>query len=149
MNGPRFRQLRQGAEIKAIPIASVKRFAIAEHRQGDGLGGILGRHAKMVARNYRWPSARVLEVLRYQHARRFLAICCETKRDFLTCSGYVPVPRAEWIRNGQIIISSAAIPAYRTVPGYYYADLTDTDRPRFVTDARAEIEGSAVRAVSD
>ena len=149
MNGPRFRQLRQGEEIKAIPIASAKRFAIAEHRQGEGLGGILGRQAKKVARNYRWPSARVLEVLRYQRARNFLAICCETKRDFLTRSGYVPVPRSEWIRNGQIFISSAAIPAYRTVPGYYYADLTETDRPRFVADARAEIAGSAVRAAGD
>lgn len=149
MHGPCFRQLRQGEEIKAIPIASAKRFAISEHRQGEGLGRILGRQAKKVARNYRWPSASVLEVLRYQRARSFLAICRETKRDFLTRSGYVPVPRVEWICNGQIFISSAAIPVHRIVPGYYYADLTETDRPQFVADARAEIVRSAVRAASD
>ena len=139
MNGAGFRSLGRGAEIKSIPIASAKRFALTEDRQDNGLGRLLGRQTLKVARNYRWPSARVVEVIRYQRARRYLQICCQSERDFLTRSGYVPVPLAEWIRNGQIIARIAAIPAHRTVAGYYYADLTDADRPGFVARVRAQI----------
>lgn len=147
--GPGFHRLGRGAEIKAIPIASAKRFVITQHRQGEGLGRLLGRQSLKVARDHRWPSARVVEVVRRQNARSFLAICYRSERDFLTRSGYVPVPPAKWTRNGQIIMRVAAIPAHQLVAGYYYADLTDAARPRFVARAVAQIGGQAVRTAGD
>ncbi|HEX8062096.1 MAG TPA: hypothetical protein VF535_02670 [Allosphingosinicella sp.] len=135
MLGAGYAAMGLGDVVKSIPIAAAKRFAIRARRQGRGLGDILARHALIVARNYRWPPARVVEVSRRMSARKLHAACCGRAEDFLSRSGYVPVPLSAWLRDGVLNQGIAIELTDRTVPGYYYADLSDAPRPESIRRA--------------
>ena len=131
MLGGGYDNLGRGEVIRRIPLSAAKRFAVLPARQGEGLGDLLAREVRRVARNYRWPPARVVEVSRYMPAGSLRALCCEETEDFLSRSGYTPVPPRDWMHHGRFDPRLAVEPAARTVPGYYYADLTGLARPSF------------------
>jgi hypothetical protein len=127
--GKGYAAITRGDVVKSIPITAAKRFALRKKDRGNGLGEILAREALLVAGNYRWPPAGVVEVSRHMAARKFFDTCCGTSRDFLSRSGYVPVPLAKWLRHGTLNHRIAVELTDRPVPGYYYADVRSAKRP--------------------
>ncbi len=138
--GKEYAAIKRGDVVKSIPIAAAKRFALRKEDRGNRLGEVLAREALLVARNYRWPPASVVEVSRYMTERKFFDICCNTSRDFLSGAGYLPVPLERWLRHGALNHSIAAKLTDRIVPGYYYADVRGAKRPVSIESALEAFE---------
>lgn len=138
--GKGYAAITRGDVVKSIPITAAKRFALRKKDRCNGLGEILAREALVVAGNYRWPPAGVVEVSRHMAARKFFDTCCGTSRDFLSRSGYVPVPLAKWLRHGILNHRIAVELTDRPVPGYYYADVRSAERPASIKRALEALE---------
>lgn len=133
--GRNYDHFSRGEVIKRIPLAAAKRFAIHPDEQGRRLGQLLAAHTLKVARDYRWPSARVVEVSRYMPEDQYFELCGESRRDFLTRSGYVPVPLNRWGVRGGLHGHRTQKLSSRRIAGYYYADLSDKPRTRSIERA--------------
>jgi hypothetical protein len=138
--GRGYSQLGRGEVIKGLPLAAAKRFAISSAQRGRNLGAVLARQTLIVARDYRWPSARVVEVSRHLSEKAYFNICAGQREDFLTRSGYVPAPPNRWLNHGRLDRTQRGKLTDDPIAGYYYADLSEDPRPRALERALAAWE---------
>ena len=120
-------KLSRGEIIRRLHLTAGKRFVIRKECRGRGLGTVLAKHVAVVAAAFRWPPADVIEVSRRMPERDLYALCGRQQRDFLTCSGYVPLPSWRWsARQGKTRDERTTIAtSSRIIPGYYYKTVAE------------------------
>jgi hypothetical protein len=107
--------------VHGLHLTCGKRFAIRKDRVGQKLGDLLALHTGIAAATHRWPPADFIEICRYMPERDFFTVCYHKRRDFLTRSGYVPVPSWRWSNHQETANGRSSIAASsRPILGYYY-----------------------------
>lgn len=118
----RWRDTWTRAEIvQKLRLAWASRFAVEAPYQGLGLGTLLARYLKIVARHYRAPAANFIEVITTEEKDAAFG-----SNNFLISAGYQQAP--EPLKSGPLRVLNFESGDYenvRAVKKYYFADLRD------------------------
>jgi len=125
IKGDEWKSWTRDEVVRRLRIVWASRFAIDAPYQDLGIGAVLARHLKVVARRYHAPAADFIEVITTTPRNRPES----GKGDFLQKAGYVRLKGH--MKSGSLMVMDQSS-GYRTatpaVKNYYFADLRNDDK---------------------